>query len=362
MLSLILGIVSALVIGGIGWAKLSPDSMGTLFWFVIFMLFNSASYLVKYYIVVKKRSFFLMGYGFLIYLVQFLLVVVPLMLGHSLKVSMQCLAGWGLLKFIFQLIYIRKDLFPLTWDRSLFGQQFRLAWPLMLALLLSSYSPMIDALLVETYLSDDLFAIFQYGAKEFPLIMLLANAMSTTQSGDVMEALKEGKPESAYSNIRSTATKYMHLLFPLSLVLLLSSDWLYRIAYAGNFPDSPRIFDLYLLLVIPRLLFPQTIIKGHLRNKVLTVVSGVELVINVVLSIVFLFLFKAEGDLILALQGIALATLIAYVFEKIMLVTWCRKKLGVRLKEYANLRVWFVYSLVFAAFFVVKFLYMISSS
>ena len=77
----------------------------------------------------------------------------------------------------------------------------------------------------------------------------------------------------------------MNLFFPLTIMLLLTSPFIYIYGFSPSFFFSAQIFNIYLLLIISRVLFPQTILTGMGKNKYLLVSAIIEIVINVSLSI-----------------------------------------------------------------------------
>jgi Na+-driven multidrug efflux pump len=92
------------------------------------------------------------------------------------------------------------------------------------------------------------------------------------------------------------------------------------------------------------MIFPQTVIMGILKNRVFYVISTNYLIINIVLSFWFIYLF--------GIIGIAYATVIAYTIEKLMLVAVCRLE-GIPLQKYAPIKEYILYSLItVAAYFL----------
>ena len=58
-------------------------------------------------------------------------------------------------------------------------------YPLIISALLGSSAQYIDGILVLNRFDDATFAIFKYGAKEFPMVILLANAFSNSMIENV---------------------------------------------------------------------------------------------------------------------------------------------------------------------------------
>jgi Na+-driven multidrug efflux pump len=100
---------------------------------------------------------------------------------------------------------------------------------------------------------------------------------------------------------------------------------LFEYAYNVDLREGYKIFNIYLLLIISRMLFPQTVITGLMKTRVFYLVSTNYLIINVVLSFVFV---RSIG-----IDGIAYATVISFLVEKIMLAIYCKME-GIRMREY----------------------------
>lgn len=226
---------------------------------------------------------------------------------------------------------------------------FRLAWPLSLAALLSHSATYLDGFLVEHYFEDQ-FTNFRYGARELPLILLLANSLSIVKSGDIAEGLKENSLGTALKSLMTSGQRLILWLFPISLVLLFSSNFLFENIFGADFLGAVPVFDVYLLLVIPRLIFPQSVLRGHQRMKIMTWSAGAELILNISLSLIGLYFW--------GLVGIAGATVIAYFVEKIILVVYCHRSLGISLKDYTSVLTWSLASIAMFVAWIAKYLWL----
>ncbi len=101
---------------------------------------------------------------------------------------------------------------------------------------------------------------------------------------------------------------------------------------------------MYLLLIIPRLVFPQTILIGLKKTKIILVASSIEIVLNVLLSI---YLVRYYGTV-----GVALATVIVYIFEKAFLVSYNHYGLNIPPKRYIPVKTYLVYTVLIILTFV----------
>jgi len=204
-----------------------------------------------------------------------------------------------------------------------FLQQFLVtAGPLIAATLLSGSAEYLDGFIVSKYFDEGTFAVYRYGAKEFPLVLLLANAFS---NGMVPKVSQLGVAE-AVKTIKQESLKLMHLFFPISIGFMLVSEWVYPRLFNADFVESAAVFNVYLLLVVSRLVFPQTLLIGLKKTKTIMAVAGLELAVNFGLSILFVQQF--------GLVGIAFATVIASILDKLVLMLWLKSSEGVSPTNY----------------------------
>ena len=219
---------------------------------------------------------------------------------------------------------------------------FQLSLPLMLSFLASGSSEYIDGLIVKAKFDELSFALYRYGAKELPVLLIIANTFSTAMIPAISENFEKGLAE-----LRQKSSRMMHWFFPLTLGLMLLSPWIYKYVFNENFVYSALIFNIYLLLIIPRLLFPQTILTALRRPRYVLLSSVIEIAINVACSVYFANLF--------GLAGIALGTLIAYVFDKLFLIIINYLVLNISPNRYVNIRPYLVYVILTFVCFGISF-------
>ena len=188
------------------------------------------------------------------------------------------------------------------------------------------------------------FAIFRYGARELPLAMALANAFSTSMLPEVATNL-----QFSLKIIKEKSVKLLHLLFPISIVAMLSSSFLFPLVFNESFSDSAIIFNVFLLVIISRLIFPQTILIGLGENKMVLLFSIIELGFNIALSFVFV---QHWG-----LAGIAMGTVIAFFMEKLMMAIFLYTRFRISPGQYCHLNIFAVYSLLLLTSFLVSTVY-----
>jgi peptidoglycan biosynthesis protein MviN/MurJ (putative lipid II flippase) len=115
--------------------------------------------------------------------------------------------------------------------------------------------------------------------------------------------------------------------------------------FNAEFYRSADVFLIYSLLIIPRLVFPQTIIVGRKKTHITLIAAILELAINIPLSL--LMLNWGYG-----LPGVAFSTLVVYIISKAFLIAYLWYKMNIKPSEYIPLRLYAFYSVLIIIVFV----------
>jgi O-antigen/teichoic acid export membrane protein len=312
----------------------------------VFIIFGIPANLVEYYYLIKKQNYTIIKYGSISFSIQFILVVLPAIMGYGIQMSLKGLVLSSLLRYLWFWIVMISNA-EIHFSSEFVRQHLKLGGPLVIAAFLSGSAQFIDGFIVTSKFNEESFAIFRYGARELPLAMLLANALSNAM---LPEFANKEKLIQNLEKLKKSVEKLMHFLFPLTAILLVISKPLFPILFNADFTDSATIFNIYLLLIISRLLQPQTILNGLKISKPIMSASLFEMVINVGLSLVLVNW--------LGIPGIALATFIAYLFEKIYLALVVKHKLKIRVSAYLPAKIYLFYSIgILIIFATVEYLF-----
>ncbi|RYD81552.1 MAG: hypothetical protein EOP53_06070, partial [Sphingobacteriales bacterium] len=139
--------------------------------------------------------------------------------------------------------------------------------------------------------------------------------------------------------------RLMHFLFPISLFLLIFSGPLFKFLYAPAYIPAAHIFDVYVLLIISRLIFPQTVLLAIHQNQKLLWATGFEWIIKIGLNIWFLYIF--------GLPGIAYATVLAYLSEKLIHIYFLWMQ-NIHIQQFIPVKPWLLYSAILVVVFILK--------
>jgi O-antigen/teichoic acid export membrane protein len=319
---------------------LNGKSIPELTLLLVYLVIGVPANLIEYFYLIKKKNKALIVFAIVSFTAQFFLVVVPAVLGYSIRFSLLGLVGSAVLRYLWLwVLFIYYN--EIRVSLSFMKRHVNLGGPLVAATFLSGSAHFIDGFIVTSHFDESTFAVFRYGARELPLAMLLANALNSAMLPEFAH------PENLRKNLEKlklSITRLMHILFPVTAVLLLLAHPVFPVLFNPQFAESATVFNIYILLIISRLLMPQTILNGLQLTKPIMTASFFELLLNVSLSLIFVQFW--------GIAGIAFATVVAYLFEKIFLITVVKRKLKIGLTDYHPLKYFVLYSAATIVIFI----------
>jgi len=218
-----------------------------------------------------------------------------------------------------------------------------LGTPLIITSLISGSAQYADGVIISSVYKDPaVFAWFRYGAKEFPLVLMLANGLNNAM---LPEFSTRERMRESLARIKEKSQKLMHFLFPAAMFMMLISRWIYPRMFNPEFHKSAGIFLVYSLLIIPRLVFPQTIIVGRKKTHITLFAALIELGLNIPLS---LMMIKWGYGIV----GVAVSTFIVYCVSKMFLVGYLWFRMKIKPSDYIPLKIYVVYSFIIAILFI----------
>jgi O-antigen/teichoic acid export membrane protein len=296
--------------------------------FCTYLLFNLPSFPVEYIYLLHKKPLHIVTWGFFSFGLQIVAVALPLFLGFGLWASLASLVAMAILKFGWTAFTVLK-FSRIKFRPDLIRSYLIFAGPLMLNVLIGNFVIMFDHWLVGWWYHDEaVFAIFRYGAREFPLVQALASALGVALIPRISEDFQAG-----LADMKSMTRKLGNLLFPLTIVLLFISKPLFPMVFNPNFAQSAGLFNIYLLMTASRLWLPNSIILAQGAPVVIFRVGLLELFCKIALGFLMLYGF--------GLPGLAWSAVLTFWVEKAGLAWYLRQKHQVRLSSWLDVR-WFI--------------------
>jgi len=309
---------------------------------LLYILLNSPVQIIEYIYLLNNRSYRIFQYGLYTFTAQLIFIITPLILEKDLIWSIYGLLAITGVRWVWLIILLRRYT-EIKISVEFMKEHLYLATPLIITTLISGSAQYIDGVIISVVYRDPaMFAWFRYGAKEFPLVLMLANGLSSAMLPEfsTRERMKE-----SLAKIRVKSKRLMNILFPTVMVLMLFTRWIYPRMFNPEFQKSADIFLIYSLLIIPRLVFPQTIIVGRKKTHITLIAALIELAVNIPLS---LLLIKLGYGLV----GVALSTFVVYVIGKAFLAGYVWLKMNIKPSEYIPLRLFALYSALIGILFV----------
>jgi O-antigen/teichoic acid export membrane protein len=307
---------------------------------IFLFLFFGLSTLPEYILLLRKRSLHLVVYGIVIHGLLLFVMVTALLTKPKLELLLMVYTFWMLIKVVYTVWLLKGTGYQSITQKGIFDF-IGYSLPFMFYIVMNKGMEFVDGLIVRQFFPLDVFPVYRYGAKEFPISLILFSALATAS---IPLYIKSGRKSLIV--LRNKVKVLIFILFPIIAVLLIISPFLFKAVYNELYLDSAKIFNIHLLIIFSRVWLPQVVLVAKEYMKQLIFFSGIEIIINISLSIVFI---QSYG-----LLGIAYGTLIAYLIHKSLLVLYLNIKEGIIPSEYMPIPIYTVFSVILFAIFVIS--------
>ncbi len=311
----------------------------------LYILFHFPAGILDVLLMLYKEAKLLFILSFSNFLAMVLSVLFSLVFQKGIEGILYCWIGYAILKNIYLLYYFqKKGIFKKIFlNKNLAKVFIAFVIPLLLYSILGGVANNIDSWIINWFTHGDktVFALYRYGAREVPFINAFCIGLSNVMIFQVAQNNEVGIAE-----LKQKSTALMHKIFLLAIGFLLLSPILYPLAFSKAFLPSVPIFNIYILLTISRLIFPQTILNALKDSKAILYIGIIDLILNVVFSVI---LVQCLG-----IKGVAWGTVIAYTAEKIIIAFYLYKKYNIRVQEYCELRYFLSYAALLSAVYIVS--------
>ena len=309
-------------------------------WFCLFLLFNLPTYPTEYYYLLKNHPQGIAVWGLVGFGGQVLALALPLFAGWGLTVAMQCLAGLAFIRLVWTAILATRW-GRAGWRPDLVRHFLTFGAPLVLNVLMGSLILLFDNWLVGWYYHDEaVFAVFRYGSRDFPLASAMATAL-----GAAMIPMLGADPEAGRNMLKKRSVKLFHLIFPLSMTLMLLSGTLFPIVFNPEFAASAPLFNIYLLMTASRVLLPNALLLAGGQPRIIFRVGVLELLVKVLLGFVFIRWW--------GLEGVAWSAVAAFWVEKLGLIWYLKNRMQIETRSWLDFKWFFGYVITLLAVYLV---------
>ena len=303
--------------------------------YAVYLVLNFPPLLLESLWTVENRPFSIIAYSLVSHILLPFAVVVPLWLDKPFEWSFYGMIVLATLRYIWLIIIVLQNNKNNIVSLNIIRSFLLLALPLMAYSFLNGFVTSFTSWIVNWYHNGDthIFAIFRYGAREFPLTLALAAGLSNSLIPMIASNTTEG-----FVVLKHKSERLWHILFPTSILLMLTAKILFPIVFNPSFADSADVFCIFLLLLTSRALFPQTILLALIETKTMLWISIIETSIIIVLCFLLIKPFDTEG--------VAWALVLGFLVEKILIIAFLKRQHGIDFQDYTNKKLYVFYSVL----------------
>jgi O-antigen/teichoic acid export membrane protein len=309
---------------------------------LLYILLSRPVCLIEYIYLLNNRSYRIFQYGLYTYTAQLLLMIAPILMGKGIIWSIYGLLVITGVRWIWLLVLLKRySVMKISGD--FMKEHLYLGIPLIITSLIAGSPQYIDGVIISSvYRDPGVFAQFRFGAKEFPLVLMLANGLNNAL---LPEFSTRERMKDSLEKIKSKSLQLMHILFPSAMLIMLFARLIYPVMFTSDFQRSADVFLVYSLMIIPRMVFPQTIIIGRKKTHIILIAGILEVALNIPLS---LLMIKWNYGIV----GVAVSTFIVNVISKAFLTGYIWSKMNIKPSEYIPLKVYSIYFALISALFI----------
>jgi O-antigen/teichoic acid export membrane protein len=308
---------------------------------LVYILLSSPVCLIEYIYLLNNRANRIFQYGLITYSVQLILIIAPILYGKDFIWSIWGLLGVTGIRWIWLIILLRRYS-EMKISVEFLKEHLYFGIPLIATTFISGSAQYIDGTIISAKFNNEAtFAIFRYGAKEFQLVVMLATGLSTAM---LSEFSTRAEMKESINKLKVKSERLMHILFPASIIAMFFARWVFPRLFSPDYIKSADIFMIYLLLVIPRLVFPQTIVVGRKKTNIALIIAVISQAINIPLSLALIPYY--------GIIGVALSTFIVYCLEKVLLILYVKFKMKINPSDYIPIKIYAMYSFLIGFLFI----------
>ena len=332
--------------------------------FALYLLFNAAPFFLEGFWMVEKDPLSILVFSSISNLLLPFAVVVPLWFGQGFETSFYGLLVVAFVRFAWLIVVLIKNKsFHINYPQL--NAFIQLSLPTMAYSLLNGFTMTFVFWLVGHYLAGNVaeFAIFRFGAREFPLVLALTTGLSNAFVPIISKELQgisnfkfqiSNYPPEIWNLTSEILTifkqkteRLWHILFPSSIVFMGVSKMLFPLVFSPAFARSSDIFTVFLLLLSSRALFPQTILLALNQTKTLLWMSILETLSIIVLGFLGVFWLGTEGA--------AWALVFGFLIEKLLIISVLKRRYSIDFQSYTNVPLYFFYLTALVLSYIIQF-------
>jgi O-antigen/teichoic acid export membrane protein len=167
-------------------------------------------------------------------------------------------------------------------DYTLLKQQIRFSLPIGIAAIVGVISAQVDKLVISSYFSPELFAVFSVGAAELPFIGIITNSVNAV----ILPEMSKQTGNSVITDLyKSAVRKNALLLFPVFAFCMIMAPQIIQTLYSAKYLGAVVFFRIYLFTVPLRIATYGLLFQVYNKTRYIFLLSFTSLIINTTLNL-----------------------------------------------------------------------------
>jgi|WetSurMetagenome_2_1015567.scaffolds.fasta_scaffold15341_4 O-antigen/teichoic acid export membrane protein len=275
----------------------NPDLLITLKWLIPYPLFIMPVSIIGAVLLTQNKTTLLVKYNIITSLIITISVICGTLITRSyagallpqiyLPLLFMPIAIWLCFKYV-----PGKYSSP---SANAMRQMLKYSVPLGLAGMLSMIMLETNKFVVASMCTPEEFANYINGAIEIPLIGVITGSIASVILVDMTNYIHEGKFDFALDLFKKAAQKSATILFPVMIFLLISGKSFIIILFSSKYVESVIPFYIYLFVLPIRIVMYGSALMAQGKSKTILYRSIIDLLVNTVLSVLFVYIFGYLG-------------------------------------------------------------------
>lgn len=303
------------------------------FVFVLFILFQIPIKVFEPIMISSKNIMGFVNVNLVFNVLFFFAVAIPIILYSEIIYTYYSMIGFFLLQYIFIYLVIYKQFSSLSSSYDDNGniincslkEQIKYSFPIGASGAISELSRTIDKIIVSGYFNPSQLAIFARGAMEIPMLNVVINSLGNIMMGSFVSSYDKGDIKSILKFWHKSTVIIAFVVYPMMVLMILIADILIPMLFTEKFNGSIVIFQVYTLALLFRVTSYDAIIRAIGKTRALLSITILSLVVNIVLTVVFIEL--------MGLIGAAVATLITVFIVRLRMLSVISQLLEIKIKQ-----------------------------
>jgi len=195
-------------------------------------------------------------------------------------------------------------------DRELLRNQLKFSLPIGIAAIIGVISAQIDKLVISSYFTPEIFAVFSVGATELPFLGIIINSVNAVI---LPEMSKQNNLYKICELYKGAVRKNALLILPIFAFCMVFAAQIIEILYSDKYLGAVVFFRIYLLTMPLRIATYGLMFQVSNKTRFIFMISVLTLFLNSSLSILLIKIIGVMGPAIAAVS-VTFATVLVYLY------------------------------------------------